>query len=712
MLSAASRISTTNRRGDGRGPARAAVLSPDAVTAWRPEWLPPYVSNGVIGARLPPLPVEPGICVLNGYSGQDPETLVERAAAAPFPVALDVQVGGVRASEALTACHFVKTAYDFRNGELLRVMRFVVGKVAVTVEVLTFCSRTQPSLILQEIAATADADCDLAILVGIDPAGVPGGFAARATGSHPVIGGALDGSLCWASLGELSNLGAAYASECDEARAERSLAEGIDQALQTTYRIGARAGTTYRVRQFSALVPGAAHSAPDQQAVRLAVDAKRKGWEHLREANEACWHDIWKARPVLIGADERWQRIADASFFYLHASVHASSLCSTSLFGLAQWPNYHYYYGHPMWDLETFCVPVLSLTRPDCAEALLRYRSDRLPQARSNAKLWGYKGAQFPWESSLVNGDEASPGSGSAAAFEHHVSLDIALAFARHAQVTGDEHFARKVAWPVVREVVEWLESRVTRSERGYEIRDVNGAAERKQTANNNAFVNMSAATLLHNADMLASSLGEQVPACWREIEQGMVLPLDAKGRHLLSHDAFRRTEEQGEAPEPLAGIFPVGYPLPPEVEKSTLEFYLARKGEGYIGNPMLSALYGVWAARLGDRGLSAELFERGFGDFIQEPFWEADEFSDAFKPDHPRVGPFFANLGGFLSGCLYGLGRITPSFEDPSTWPAGDSVMPALWEGIEVERLYIRGQPSSLRVMHGETPEIAPAGA
>jgi hypothetical protein len=36
------------------------------------------------------------------------------------------------------------------------------------------------------------------------------------------------------------------------------------------------------------------------------------------------------------------------------------------MFGLATWHDYHYYFGHVMWDIETFVPPLVSsnLTRP------------------------------------------------------------------------------------------------------------------------------------------------------------------------------------------------------------------------------------------------------------------------------------------------------------------------------------------------------------
>ena len=47
-------------------------------------------------------------------------------------------------------------------------------------------------------------------------------------------------------------------------------------------------------------------------------------------------------------------------------------------------------------------------------------------------------------------------------------------------------------------------------------------------------------------------------------------------------------------------GVFPLGFGMEPEVEAETLKYYLGLR-EDYIGSPMLSALYGVWAAYAGD---------------------------------------------------------------------------------------------------------------
>ena len=68
------------------------------------------------------------------------------------------------------------------------------------------------------------------------------------------------------------------------------------------------------------------------------------------------------------------------------------------MFGLAYWPDYHYYHGHVMWDIETFVVPPLTLLVPDAARAILDYRIRHLEAAKLNARLTGRTGALYPWE--------------------------------------------------------------------------------------------------------------------------------------------------------------------------------------------------------------------------------------------------------------------------------------------------------------------------
>jgi trehalose/maltose hydrolase-like predicted phosphorylase len=640
--------------------------------------------------------------MVNGFAGRSPADGVEGFARAPFALATDVQVDGVWASAAPEWTRITEQRYDFSAGELHTSWAFRVNGTTARVETLVFCPRCVPALAVCEITIRLDSPADLKIALGVDPTDVPGAGDAYAEPGQQGPNEGVDGRLLWHAPGDMSTLGVAYATTFRGAgSAGRSVATGDERGwFSTTYQVRARSDRPYRASIISSMVPNLSHSQPDEQAGRLAALGARRGAERLREENRTIWNDLWKGRITVDGADARWQSIIDASTYYLLSSVHASSLASTSLFGLAYWPDYHYYHGHVMWDLETFTVPPLLLLAPDSARALLDYRHRHLGAARHNARLHGWLGAMYPWESCPIHGDEVTPGARPYT--EDHVTLDVALAFAGYVDATGDRDYARRYAWPVLRDVADWTVSRVERSRRGYEIRDTVGPRETYEGVDNNAYVNMAAAESLRQAAACAVSLGEDVPPAWNEIADGMVLPLDSRRGAIVNHDGARLDEEQGGVPEGAAGLFPVGYRLAGGAERATYRYAFAEQGPRYVGAPMLSALLPVYAARGGDPAAARELLERGYGEFITEPFIEPDEFPRS-RTDRPRASPMFANLSGFLTGLLYGFTGIQIGAGDPETWCSRPVTLPEGWRGIEIERVWVRGRPWRLEARGGD---------
>jgi len=684
-------------------------ISPEPVSGQGGQDLPAYVSNGLIGLRVRSQPLQPGMALVSGYAGEDPERRIEAAAPAPYPLAGDIAVDGAWLSDLGHQVGDLEQAYDFATGELTSRFAFTVQQRRLEISVLTFASRVDPTLVCQEIALTVDGACDLQLRAGVATTGVLGRALRFLRDTPGEAAPHDDGALLWESAGALSRVGLAYVTQMSggEAAKIEPRRPALDASgLISTYAFRARAGTTYRLRQITSLVPGALHSRPDEQAGRMAAKARHDGFEVIRAENRAAWDELWKGRIRLVGAEPRWQALADAAFFYLNSSVHASSCSSTSIFGLATWHDYHYYYGHVMWDIEAFAVPVLTLVQPQAAASLLDYRFRNLDQARANAKMMGRSGAQFPWESSPSFGEEAAPLPGTAAWHEDHVSLDVARAFALYADVTGAREFRRDKAWPVLSGVADWIVSRVHHGPEGYEIRASMGIAERQAPVDNAAFSNMAAVVVLEDAIRCGERLGRQVDPRWRAIADGMVTP--RRGDVVVSHDGYRKTEEKGATPDPLMAVWPFGYPLTPEVEQATLRFYLDQS-DAYLGSPMLSALYGTWAARTGDRALALKLFEEGYAKFERGRFSQILEYRPDRFPEQPKAGPFFANMGGFLSGLLLGLPRLEPGEGEPDGWAQAPIILPAGWDAIEIDRIWVRGQPMRLEARHGQAARLTP---
>jgi hypothetical protein len=681
--------------------ATLPVISPDPLRAHEPDYLPAYLSNGVVGLRVREIPLVSGACIVSGLAGLDPVDDIEGAPYTPYPLALDIAVNRVWITRVLDGVREWEQRYDFSCGELHSRFVVDVAGVRVTAEIVTFCSRTQPSLVCQETAIEVDGRCRLSLRTGADTANVPGRCLEPAAATPGLSREVTDAAFVWETRGGLSTCGLAYHAAFGGADDVRSGEPdfGADARLRTTRTFDARPARRYTVRQIAAVVGSVAHHQPDRAAVRMLMQGRDTGFETLRRDNQAEWNELWKARPILHGADRTWQALADSAFFYLNSSVHAGSVSSTHLFGLSRWFDYHYYYGHVMWDLEVFALPPTLLSQPRAARAMLDYRYRSLPAARMNARLLGNEGVQFPWESEPARGEEATPLGGKAPHFEQHVGLGVARAFTQFADATGDLDFVRDQAWPVLRGVAEFIAARSEKSERGYEIRHAMGIAERDEPADNLAYINMSAAVVLRDAVAMARRVGLDPPRAWADIADHLVLPM--KGDVVLDHDGYEPSEEKGATPGVLAGIFPMGYELDPRVERATTEFYLSL-WKDYIGSPMLSALYGTWAARIGDREQAALLLDEGYAKFVSPRFANVHEWRDDRFPEQPPAGPFFANLGGFLLNCYFGLPRLRITNGPPSNWGEAPVVLPTGWERIEIERVWVRGGPHRVVAEHG----------
>ena len=435
-----------------------------------------------------------GLTLISGYSGEHPQRRIEAIAVAPYPLAGDIQVAGVWLSDAPHAVTIIDQAYDFATGELTSRFEFEASGARPASRCSSSAAARSRASSARKSRSRSTRTSTSRLKAIIDGRHVDGRALRYLRDTPGEDKPSCDGAALWESAGALSTCGIAYVTELVGAEAEPDRPPLENRTLtHAATRSRPRRDRPTGCGRSRASIPKVTHLEPDFQAVRQVALARKRGFDALRAANREVWDDLWKGRIKLVGADERWQALADAALFYLISSTHVASPASTSIFGLATWHDYHYYYGHVMWDIETFVVPVLSLLQPHAAESILDYRTRNLAGAASNARLRGRRGLQFPWESAPSSGQECAPMPGSASWHEDHVSLDVARAFAFHADVTGDLEFLREKAWPVLSGVANWITSRVTKTERGYEIRAAMGIAEREEESDNAAFTNMAA---------------------------------------------------------------------------------------------------------------------------------------------------------------------------------------------------------------------------
>jgi hypothetical protein len=158
-----------------------APINPPRVTEEDANELPAYLSNGLVGLRVLTRPLTPGTTIISGLAGRHPITQVESAARAPYPLAGDIELNGVWMSETPGIVRFRGQSYDLSCGELTTQFEVQRDGVTAAVDVLTFCSRNEPTIVAQEITIRTSEPADVTLRASVTPDGVPGQWLRRET---------------------------------------------------------------------------------------------------------------------------------------------------------------------------------------------------------------------------------------------------------------------------------------------------------------------------------------------------------------------------------------------------------------------------------------------------------------------------------------------------------------------------------------------------
>jgi trehalose/maltose hydrolase-like predicted phosphorylase len=632
---------------------------------------PAYLSNGLIGIRPGPNPLLPAPAAVSGYVYTHPVHRVESLSPAPYPFTTDVVVAGISMFEHPERVTPRRQTLDMGTGELLTEMDFEPRSGArVAISVVQFASRATPSLVCQEITVASDSKLTVTLAPRIEAQAVPKRALAAFT---PQGTRDIDTAVLVDSEGRLSQLGIALTVVSYPAReAEVSPAGKL------------------KLRTIAAMVSKFYHPAPDVQAIRMASWGRLLGFERLRQQNRDEWASLWKSR-VRIDGDGDTQRALDAAFFYLHSSVHRSNKNGMPPFGLSQTEHY---LGHSFWDTETWSLLPVLLASPEAARALLEFRLRGLDAARRGASLFGYRGAQFPWEAAQTDGSEVTPVFADTGWSEQHVVPDVALAFWQYQMAAGDAEFLRDATWPVLKAVADWIGSRGQFTARGYEIRNIMGPNEGVNNVDNNAYVNVACAAALEAAVRCAGQMGYAPPPVWKRMASALVLPRDAKSGALVAYDG----SPQDAFPD-LSFLLPFEPAFPDGALERTYSEFKRRKREYGIG--FATAGVAAGAAFQGDRALAADLFAQSWRPFWMVPFGMIKEVEEQ------TYGCFLTDFGAMLQAAIIGFTGLRVQDGDWAKYPA---TLPEGWSSIEVERIWVRGEPKRLLAVSGRKAQLTPA--
>jgi trehalose/maltose hydrolase-like predicted phosphorylase len=330
--------------------------------------------------------------------------------------------------------------------------------------------------------------------------------------------------------------------------------------------------------------------------------------------------------------------------FYLLSSVREGTGESIPPMGLSSAG----YYGHIFWDADTWMFPALAVMHPGIARSMVAFRQRALPAAQRNARVNGYRGAMYPWESDEL-GEETTPRfAWQNARSEIHVTGDVALAQWQFYLATGDSGWLARSGFPVLRETADFWVSRATfDTARGrYDIRNVVSVDEGLIDIGNDAYTNAVARKNLEMAVAASRRLGRTPDPRWARVAERLYMPYDSAGEYHPTYEGAP-PDTRGSVVPLLA--YPLAVPMSERAKRNDLEHAVRRLLVQGPGAMMTATLYPVIAAELGHRALVDTLLPWSYQGYLRPPFHVLAE-----TPRNDAVN-FVTGAGGFLQQVVFG---------------------------------------------------------
>ena len=259
------------------------------------------------------------------------------------------------------------------------------------------------------------------------------------------------------------------------------------------------------------------------------------------------------------------------------------------------------------WDMDFHMFPYYLLTKPVQARKLLEYRFRQLPQYRENAKKWGVRGAQVPWETCTRGEEETAPWL-CLQEREIHISADAAYMFKRYAEVTGDTSVLAEMGAEFIFETARFYASRLkwNAAQQRYDLPDIGCPDQYHTFADNNPFISLMAQWNLAYAAELAGQAAYQGIAArvgvaaaeigqWQEMAQKLYIIAPNADGIIEEFDGFFqldpdlggicetycRHSQAVKQPDVLAAFIPFEARYSREIRRQNWHYYNARTLHG-----------------------------------------------------------------------------------------------------------------------------------
>jgi kojibiose phosphorylase len=359
------------------------------------------------------------------------------------------------------------------------------------------------------------------------------------------------------------------------------------------------------------------------------------------------------------------------------------------------------------WDTDFHLFPYYLLTAPGQARNLLLYRYRLLDAARENARYWGYRGAQVPWETASSGEEETAPWL-CLQEREIHISADVAYAVKLYDDLTDDAAFLVEHGAEIVLETARFYASRVAwnAADGCYDLREIGCPDQYHTLADNNAFINrMAQWNLAYAAELAADARLRAVCAKIRLTEEearefsdiarqlrqmtptaeGIIeefpgffqLSPDLRG---ISECNCRHTQAVKQ-PDVLLLFQPFGDDYPPDVLRANWRYYAARTLHGSsLSLPGMA----LAATRVGLIDEAADYFQRAARVDLDDIHFNTD------------LGVHLSSYGVLWQTAVFGFGGLTLHRDGLLIAPR----LPESWRGIDYT-IQWRGCRVRVKVTH-----------
>lgn len=324
---------------------RATEFGPTSLPA---TWGSAYLSNGVVGLRVGPNPLQQnstqgmvggGNALVHGWNWRiDANDAGQTPAPAVYPFETAVVIGGLSMAQHPEMVQVVEQQLDTATGELTTNIIFKSPTFDADLTVTAFLSRALPSVAALEVSVSVTPP---GTAVDIRPAlSLPNLPSKDAVDPAVVLQTLRNRSKAWPWQEGMNGLEDLLVLQHRGSRPVSSL--GV-----ATHVLRDLDGLRYRAAV--GMITSAYDVDVENAAIRAALAANvRIGWDRVREQSVARWRELWAGRIVASGPQVTVedQRVLDLAYFYMHSSVHASTKAGSPCYTLSQWSPLG---GHIFW---------------------------------------------------------------------------------------------------------------------------------------------------------------------------------------------------------------------------------------------------------------------------------------------------------------------------------------------------------------------------